>query len=78
MNPKNFSRLAAGLALAALAGAAQAEAGPTRRSPSQRWPHQQMPSASMMQVPLPQQRGSSSMGACPCFVQAPSCALVGV
>ena len=25
------------------------------------WPHQQRPSASMMQVPLPQQRGSSVM-----------------
>ena len=36
--------------------------GPTSRSPSQRWPHQQKPWASMMQVPLPQQRGSSSMG----------------
>ncbi len=29
------------------------------RSPSQRCPHQQKPSALMMQVPVPQQRGSS-------------------
>jgi hypothetical protein len=29
--------------------------------PSHRWPHQQRPSESMMQVPLPQQRGSSVM-----------------
>jgi len=26
------------------------------------WPHQQRPSASMMQVPVPQQRSSSCMG----------------
>jgi hypothetical protein len=31
-------------------------------SPSQRWPHQQRPSALMMQVPVPQHRGSSDMG----------------
>lgn len=29
--------------------------------PSHCWPHQQRPSVSMMQVPLPQQRGSSVM-----------------
>ena len=31
-------------------------------SPSQRWPHQHWPSALMMQVPVPQHRGSSDMG----------------
>jgi hypothetical protein len=31
-------------------------------SPSQRWPHQHRPSALMMQVPVPQHRGSSDMG----------------
>ncbi len=31
-------------------------------SPSQRCPHQQRPSALMMQVPVPQHRGSSDMG----------------
>jgi hypothetical protein len=31
-------------------------------SPSQRWPHQHTPSALMMQVPVPQHRGSSDMG----------------
>ena len=31
-------------------------------SPFHCWPHQQRPSVSMMQVPLPQQRGSSLIG----------------
>jgi hypothetical protein len=36
------------------------------RSPFHCWPHQQKPSSLMMQVPVPQQRGSSMVGVLKC------------
>jgi len=56
-----FEPADAGLTGGATGSAAGASGAWLIPCPSHCWPHQQRPSGSMMQVPLPQQRGSSVM-----------------